>query len=51
MEVVWQVPPANWLKVNIDGVVRVCPGLASYVGVLRERWGEYVDSFSAFLRV
>jgi len=36
---------------NINGAVKGCPGLTSCVGKFRDSKSEYVDSFSAFVRV
>jgi len=44
MEVIWQVPFVNWLKVNIGGVVRGCFDLASCASIFKGRQ----SSFSAF---
>jgi len=44
--VIWQVPYTNCIKVNTNGAT-----MGSCVDIFRENQGEYVSSFSAFLRV
>jgi len=45
VDVIWQVSYANWLKMNIDGANRSCPGLASCVSIFK---GSQVNMWVVF---
>jgi len=43
-----EFPSPGWVKINIDGVARGYPGLATCGGIFR---GKFIGAFSAFLEV
>jgi len=51
IQVIWEFPRINWVKVNIDGGARGCLGFSTYAGIFRGTRGEYIGSFSSFLGV
>jgi len=36
MDIIWEIPFANWLKSYIDGVIRGCRNLTSYANIFLE---------------
>ena len=51
IQVIWEFPHINWVKVNTDGIARGCPSFSACVGIFRGSKGEYIGSFSSFLGV
>ncbi|EOY08092.1 Uncharacterized protein TCM_022414 [Theobroma cacao] len=45
-KVSWECPPIGWLKFNIDGAVRSCPGHLGIGGVLQDETGAIKLIFS-----
>jgi len=33
IQIIWEFPHVNWVKVNIDGAARGCPGFATCAGI------------------
>lgn len=51
IKVLWNFPTTNWTKVNTNEAARGRPRLASCAGIFRGIMGNFVGSFSSFLRV
>jgi len=51
IQIIWEFSHVNWVKDNIDGVARGCPGFAACAGIFRSSRGECIGSFSSFLGV
>ena len=51
IQVIWQSPMVNRIKVNIDGVVRGSPIMVARVSIFRSSKREYIGSFSSILGV
>ena len=47
----WEFPSPCWVKINIDGVARGYPGLATRGGIFRGSMEEFIGAFSTFLDV
>ena len=47
----WEFPSPGWVKINIDGVARGYPGLATFESIFRGSMEEFIRAFSAFLDV
>jgi len=47
----WEFPSLGWVKINIDGVVRGYPSLATCGGIFRGSMGEFIGGFFSFLDV
>jgi len=51
IQVIWEFPHINWVKVNTNGAARECLGFLACVGIFCDSRGEYIDSFFSFLGV
>jgi len=51
IQVIWELPHINWVKVNTDGAARGCLGFSACAGIFRGSRGEYIGSFSSFLGI
>jgi len=45
------IPFTSWVKINIDGVARGYPGLATCGGIFCGSMMEFIGAFSVFLEV
>ena len=51
IQVICEFSHINWVKINTDGADRGCLGFSTCVGIFCGSRGEYIGSFSSFLRV
>jgi len=49
IQVIWDFPYANWVKVNIDSAARGCSGFSTCAGIFRSSSSEYIVVSPLFL--
>lgn len=49
LEVIWKLPPFNWIKINCDGVSLVNLGPFVCGGIVRNFEGHFFEAFANFL--
>lgn len=47
---IWHVSSSNWLKINIDGIIKGCLDLTTCVDICKGSQGKYVGVFPTFLK-
>lgn len=51
IEVIWNPPPRNWIKLNCDGASISPSGNSTCGGIARDNDGGFLEAFASFLGV